>query len=397
MGIQGLHKFLENNTNSGIKEVHYSKLQDKIVAIDTSIFIYQFASAIKSSVEDLRTSDGRVTTHIHGILTKTLGMIKKKIKPIFVFDGKPPNLKQNTLDTRKVKKTNAKSEIKDVITKIKNTQKMLEPTPETPIQIEEHLENISKIKEYQEKLVKLQKKAVSVSHIQMEECKEIIKLLGIPIIQAIEEADSQCAWLVKTGLAHYVASEDMDILTFGANRLIRKLSSKDYVTEYDLNILLKELDLTEKQFIDLCILLGCDYIGTIGKMGPKKAYEMIKQYGSIDEMISLDPGFNIKPYKYIIPQNFNYTIAREYFMNPPINNIKKEELIWTVPKYDELKELLKIKYEYSDDNIQKIFGILQGGYYSVICGAKSKKQYSIDKTAYIKKLRQNINFDSDSD
>mgnify|MGYP000571860250 CR=1 FL=1 len=94
----------------------------------------------------------------------------------------------------------------------------------------------------------------------------------------------------------------MDILTFGTNKLIRKLSAKDNVVEYDLKILLKELGLSQEQFIDLCILLGCDYTPTIDKIGPKRAYELIKQYKSIDNMI-LDADFSSK---YILPDNFNY-------------------------------------------------------------------------------------------
>ena len=393
MGILGLHKFLDKNTKAGITDLACYKLKDKVIAVDASIFIYQFASAIKSSVDDLKTSDGRITTHIHGILTKILSMLKKKLKPIFIFDGKASYLKQNVLDNRKLVKTTANIEIKQVIKKLKKIQDMLEPIPETSEAIQEQLENVKKAKELQETLIKLKKRTVLVSFKQMEECKEIVKLLGIPMIQSLEEADSQCAWLVKNGFADYVASEDMDILTFGANKLIRKLSAKDNVVEYDLKILLKELDLSQEQFIDLCILLGCDYTPTISKIGPKRAYELIKQYKSIDNIL-LDKDFRSK---YILPENFNYKEAREYFINPPINEIKKEELVWSIPKYNELKELLKIKYEYSDENIQKLFGVLQGGYYSVICGAKSKKEYEKDKFTYIKKLKENINFDSDSD
>ena len=391
MGILGLHKFLDKNTSAGITDIKLNP--DTVIAVDASIFIYQFASAIKSSVDDLKTIDGRITTHIHGILTKILSMLKKKLKPIFIFDGKASYLKQNVLDNRKLVKTTANIEIKQVIKKLKKIQDMLEPIPETSEAIQEQLENVKKAKELQETLIKLKKRTVLVSFKQMEECKEIVKLLGIPMIQSLEEADSQCAWLVKNGFADYVASEDMDILTFGANKLIRKLSAKDNVVEYDLKILLKELDLSQEQFIDLCILLGCDYTPTISKIGPKRAYELIKQYKSIDNIL-LDKDFRSK---YILPENFNYKEAREYFINPPINEIKKEELVWSIPKYNELKELLKIKYEYSDENIQKLFGVLQGGYYSVICGAKSKKEYEKDKFTYIKKLKENINFDSDSD
>jgi flap endonuclease-1 len=320
-------------------------------------------------------------------------MIKKKLKPIFIFDGKASHLKQNVLDNRKTVKTTANQDIKDVLKKLKKVQDKLEPIPETKEEIEEQLKNITEAKILEETLIKLKKRTVSITFKQMEECKEILKLLGIPIIQAAEEADSQCASLVKKGFADYVASEDMDILTFGTNKLIRKLSAKDNVVEYDLKVLLKELGLSQEQFIDLCILLGCDYTPTIDKVGPKRAYELIKEYKSIDNIITSKDFLS----KYTLPDNFNYKEAREYFINPPVNEIKKEELVWSIPKYDELKELLKTKYEYSDQNINKLFGVLQGGYYSVISGEKSMSQYNKDKIAYIKKLKQNISFESESD
>lgn len=399
MGIKGLNKFLEANAPGSIKEISTTTLTNKVVAIDASIFIYQFASAIKSSTEDLKTSEGKVTTHIHGILTKTLSILKKKIKPIFVFDGKPPSLKQDVLDSRRSTKTSAEKSAKKIKKQLAQVQRDLEPMPETLDQIQTQLENIAKVKELQETLVKLQKRSVSVSHIQMEECKEIVKLLGIPIVEAIEEADSQLSQLVKDGIADYVASEDMDLLTFGCTKLIRKLSSKSTVTEYSLDQVLAGLKLTQTQFIDLCILLGCDYTGTIGRVGPSKAYELIKTYKSIDEMLALDPSFdptNPKP-KYILPENFIYAESRAYFLNPPVKKITRDQINWTPPNYPAVQELLKTKYEYSDENIQKLFGVLQGGYYSVISGEKTMAQYNKSKAEYIKQLRSNINFDSDSD
>ena len=179
MGILGLHKFLDKNTKAGITDLPCYKLKDKVIAVDASIFIYQFASAIKSSVDDLKTSDGRITTHIYGILTKTLGMIKKKLKPIFIFDGKASYLKQNVLDNRKSVKTTANKEIKQVLEKLKKVQDMLEPIPDTEEAIKEQLENIKDAKVLEETLIKLKKRTVSVTFKQMEECKEILQLLGI--------------------------------------------------------------------------------------------------------------------------------------------------------------------------------------------------------------------------
>ena len=79
MGIKALHKFLTTYAPESIQTLNTSVLENKIVAIDASIFIYQYASAIKSSVDDLKTIDGKVITHIHGIVTKTLSILKKKL------------------------------------------------------------------------------------------------------------------------------------------------------------------------------------------------------------------------------------------------------------------------------------------------------------------------------
>ena len=379
MGIKNLHKFLTTviQKSNGIKEVHFSELQDKVIAVDVSIYIYQFASAIKSSMDDMKTSDGKITTHIQGILSKTLGMLKKKIKPIFVFDGKPPQLKMNVLENRQDNKLIAKDKI-DVINK----------------QIDDSVDD-AEITLLNEAKVKLLKQSVNVSRKQMEECKEIIRLLGMPIIESKEEADPQCAWLVKNNLAFAVASEDMDILTFGTTRLIRKLSAKDHVTEYNLPIILEELGLNQEEFIDLCILLGCDYTDTIEGIGPKKAYDLIKKYRSIDKIITDDKNFINKKYK--LPDNFNYQAARDYFMNAPIIELTNQDIKWSKPNYKELERVLIEKYEYDKKNVDKMLGILQGGYYSVICGEKNKTQYNKDKSAYLKSIRNNINFDSDSD
>ena len=292
-------------------------------------------------------------------------MLKKKIKPIFVFDGRPPKLKQNVLDNRKSIKNTAKEQIENINKEIDDAN------------------DEDKVKLKEEKL-KLLKKSVNVSQTQMKECKELLNLLGIPIIESLEEADSQCAWLVKNGLADAVASEDMDILTFGTNKLIRKLSGKDHVVEYNLETILKELKLNQDEFIDLCILLGCDYTDTIDGIGPKKAYDLIKKYRTIDNIIMQDSNFINEKYK--LPENFNYHAAKNYFKNPPIKIIQKEEIKWSTPNYEELKNILINKYEYTEENINKIFGILEGGYYSVINGNKTKEQFIKDRTKYYNSL-----------
>jgi flap endonuclease-1 len=86
-----------------------------------------------------------------------------------------------------------------------------------------------------------------------------------------------------------VASEDMDSLTFGAPKFLRHLmdpsSRKIPVMEFEVAKILEELQLTMDQFIDLCILSGCDYCDSIRGIGGQTALKLIRQHGSIETIL----------------------------------------------------------------------------------------------------------------
>jgi flap endonuclease-1 len=119
----------------------------------------------------------------------------------------------------------------------------------------------------QEKIEKFAKRTVKVTREQVEDAKKLIRLMGIPLVEAPSEAEAQCAALARSGVVFAVGSEDMDSLTFGAPMLLRNLTFSDAkkqpVLEIQLQPALEGLKLTMEQFIDLCILMGCDYCGNI--------------------------------------------------------------------------------------------------------------------------------------
>lgn len=157
-----------------------------------------------------------------------------------------------------------------------------------------------------EDIEKYSKRTVRVTREHNAECRRLLQLLGVPIIDAPSEAEAQCASLCKQGLVYGIATEDMDALTFGTPRLIRHLmspaSTKQPVMEFEydkarherssslmerfwrhLSVLenpccpfqvLEELKLTADQFIDLCILCGCDYTEKISGIGPYRALQV---------------------------------------------------------------------------------------------------------------------------
>lgn len=337
MGIHNLGKLLKTYAEGAISDVDIKDLDGKAIAMDTSIVLYQFLIAIKNHTDDFKTKDGKVTSHIHAVLMKTLSLLKKKVKPIYVFDGAAPDIKRGTLNSRR--------EIKETAIR----------------KLNEELDD--------EARVKMQKRSVYITEEQSQECKELLRLMGIPVIEAPEEADPQCVHLVKRGIAYAVGSEDMDILTFGAPKLLRNINNLNKIVEYDLDTILEELGMTQNQFIDMCILLGSDYCPTIEGIGMKRAYDLIKKHKSIEKMIKKDPGF--KSGKFVVSDNFNFEEARDYFLNAPVQEVSSEDVKWTKPDLDAIKDILVTKYDYSDAMATKHLGALEKGYYSVICNEKN--------------------------
>jgi len=244
MGIKNLSQLI--NDYDLKKEISKDNFKEKTkIAIDVSIMIYQVVIAIRNSGADLINQKGEITSHILGLFNKTIKLLQNNIIPVYVFDGKPPNLKENVLSNRKDVRSRA-------------LQKL-----ETQLSDEDR--------------IKYLKRSVYISKKQIEECKELFDLMGIPYITAPEEADSQCAYLVKVGLVDGVLTEDMDILTFGANKIYSNLSSfrkQSYVIE--LKDILEKFELTHDQFINFCLLLGCDYHDGIKDIEPKKLLEIFK-------------------------------------------------------------------------------------------------------------------------
>ena len=268
MGIKKLSKFIKENnisTEIKIKELAYKK-----IAIDISVLLYQIIISIRNSGDDLRNKQGEVTSHILGLFNKTVWLINNNIIPIFIFDGKPPEFKYDTIKNRK-----------DIRKKA-----------------EEKLKECSNEKDR----IKYLKRTTSITSKQIQESKELLDLMGIPYLQAVGEADVLCAKLSENNIVDYVFTEDMDILTFGAKKIVKKLFNKGPIEVVEKINILKHFDLTYKQFIIFCIILGCDYHNIIFKMSLEQALEKSKNYIFFEDI-----HFQYKKlHKSIIQDIYNY-------------------------------------------------------------------------------------------
>ena len=339
MGIKNLTKVINDQTPTAIKSLSVSQLKGKRVAIDTSIILYQYVTAIRSTGSDLKGLNNASTSHIMGILIKTLHYLKVDIIPIHIFDGNPSELKLNILKDRSKIKKDAIGKILEIEDKINKQE------------ITKEEQNILELKK-----ITLLKQSVSINKREINEAYEIVKLLGVTAYYALEEADSQCAYMARNNLVDYVATEDMDLLTFGTKTIIKNFMKNNMHT-INLDDILSQGDITMEQFIDICILLGCDYTESIDGIGYKKAWSLIKKYISIEKLISTDK--NIINNKYKIPDNFRYIQSREYFTNPRYIPINNDDIKLSVPKLNELKQLLITKYGFNEHNIEKMIRFLR--------------------------------------
>ncbi|XP_073186003.1 probable flap endonuclease 1 homolog isoform X2 [Lepidochelys kempii] len=156
-------------------------------------------------------------------------------------------------------------------------------------------------------------------------------------LQAPAEAEATCAALVKSGKVWCTATEDMDALPFGSLRLIRHLSAKKSceVEEFSLPAILQKLGMTQEQFVDLCILLGCDYCGKIWRLGPKKALRLLQQHGTIEQVLQ-----NIDSQKHPLPTNWDLEGARRLFLQPEVADPGQITLEWHDPDPEGLVQFL---------------------------------------------------------
>lgn len=296
------------------------------VAIDASMCLYQFLIAVRQSDgQQLTNKDGETTSHLLGMFYRTLKLVENGIKPIYVFDGKPPDMKSGELEKRLAKREEAQKQVDD----LKEEATVVE-------------------------FVKYLKRTVKVTREQNEDAKKLLKLMGIPYFEAPCESEAQCAQLVKEGKAFCVGSEDMDTLCYGPNFLLRHLtfseSRKIPIEQIDYSKVLEGLEMDPKTFIELCILLGCDYCETIKGVGPATALKLIKKHGSIKNIVEFLA--KNKTLKYTVPEKWEYKKAIDLFSNPTVTTNTDADLVSTEPDLEGLIDFMVVEKGFSEERVK---------------------------------------------
>ena len=302
------------------KQVDPSFFEGKKVAIDALPTIYEMLATIRDRRGGyLHDSKGRITSHLVGLFNRTARMLAIGIKPIYVFDGPPHPLKMRELEIRKERKE---------------------------IALQKYIEALQRGDYVSAK--KYAKQAMVVTDELVDSAKKLLQLFGVPIVQAPHDGEAQAAYIVKKGEAYAVASPDYDSFLYGSPRVVRNLKMTTKKEEvpilYELQKVLEGLSLTLEQLVDLAILIGTDFNpeGFEG-IGPKRAYELIKRYGSLKRVVEL------RKVRWKYP--FSVDEIRNIFLNPPISDDYRIE--FKEPNFDGIIELLVEEHDFSRERVEK--------------------------------------------
>jgi len=304
------------------EEIALEDLNGKIIAVDAFNVLYQFITTIRQADGNpLMDSHGNVTSHLSGIFYRTTNMLSMGIKPVFVFDGKAPEMKLKTQEARIALK-------KEAIERFETAETM-------------------------EERAKYASRTARLTSEMIAETKELLSALGIPYVQAPSEGEAQASYMVGKGDAWAVGSQDYDSLLFGATRLIqnltlsktRRLPSGAVVAItpqlIELKKVLAALEITRDQLISLGILVGTDYNpkGVMG-IGQKTALKIIKQHKSLADAIE-----EIRKTK---PVEFDWKPIYELFKKPSVTDDYK--LKFEKIDRDKVKKILT-RHDFSEERI----------------------------------------------
>lgn len=308
------------------KPAEFRALSGKKVAVDAMNSLYQFLSSIRQMTgEPLKDSHGRVTSHLSGLFYRNVSLIEYGILPVYVFDGKPPELKRGVVEKR--------SEIRRAAGE------------KWKLAVKEG--RLEAARTYAQQSSRLTDEMINDS-------KRLLEYMGIPWIQAPCEGESQAAYMAHRGDVWAAASQDYDSLLFGAPRLIRnltlsgkrKLPGKKIYVDVNLEIIhldeaLKHIGITREQLVDIGILIGTDYNpkGVPG-LGPKKALDLVK---SKDVKLAIS--------EKQISTDFDIDKLREMFLN--YETTEDYELEWKLPNSEKTLGLLCGEHNFSPERVEK--------------------------------------------
>ncbi|MBU0496854.1 MAG: flap endonuclease-1 [Candidatus Thermoplasmatota archaeon] len=307
--------------------ISLTDLKNQVLLIDAYNVLHQFLSIIRQRDGTLlMDAQGRVTSHLSGLFQRTANLVDARIKPVFVFDGKPPALKEKILAERHARRMKAEKEWQEALEK----------------------------GDMRTAFVKAQQTSRVTPEI-VEQSKELLEALGIPWVQAPSEGEAQASYMVKKEHFFAVGSQDFDCLLFGTPVLVRNLTSssrrklpnKQAYAKIGPELIhlqqnLKTLGILQKQLIDMALLIGTDFNEGVKGIGPKKSLQYIKKNGNLENALATIGQSNAPTFSEIKE-------LRELFLHPEVTD--DYQVQWHIPDKERVLHILCDIHQFTDDRV----------------------------------------------
>ncbi|WFN35434.1 flap endonuclease-1 [Methanogenium sp. S4BF] len=291
-------------------------------AIDGNNALYQFLTIIRQpDGTPLMNSEGKVTSHLSGLFFRTARFLEYGLKPVYIFDGKPPDLKSSTIAKRRELRDRAGT---------------------AWVQAKEEGD-----------IAESYKQARAASRIDewvISSSKELLSVMGIPFVDAPSEGEAQAAYMVQKGDLDFSVSQDYDSLLFGVPVLVRNLAvsgkrkfrGRTVVVEPEklyLSKILEGLKISRENLIEMSILIGTDFNEGIKGIGPKTALKIVQNDAFRKTLEEKAPDFDPRP-------------VMEFFRSPPVTDAYT--ISWEKPDESAVRDLLCSRYEFSEERVDAV-------------------------------------------
>ncbi len=303
------------------------------LAVDGYNTLYQFLAIIRGmDGGHLKDSQGRVTSHISGLFYRNVNLLELGMKLVYVFDGKPPELKMEEIRRRSEQRREAKDQYLRAL----------------------QTGDLAQARKYAEASTVLRRDMVA-------DAKQLLDAMGIPWVDAPSEGEAQASAMAIEGSVNAVASQDHDSIVFGAPVLVRnvtisgkrRLPSKGITINVvperiTLSSVLSATGLTREQLVDYAILLGTDFNpdGFEG-VGPATAIKYLKKYGRLEEIKELKDAL----------RSVNYEEIRNLYLNAP--SAKGIQPEWKSLDRERILSFLVGEHSFSRERVEAAIGRIQ--------------------------------------
>ena len=243
-----------------IEDVAFADLAGSVVAIDAHNWLYRYLTTTVRFTRSgaYTTADGEEVANLIGIVQGLPKLLEGDVVPVFVFDGGVTELKADEVEERREQREQYEAQLEEA----------------------RERDDVSAAE-----ISTLESRTQRLTDVIQETSRELLSLLGVPVIEAPAEGEAQAAHMARRGDVDYVGTEDYDALLLGAPLTLRGLTSKGDPELMDFEATLADHDLTWEQLVDVAILMGTDFNEGVSGVGPKTAVKLVREHGDLWEAL----------------------------------------------------------------------------------------------------------------